>query len=372
MSYLAELGTIFFDLSMPSISMTKKVKDTGTTFKGLDRLCDQIVFEKEIKKSFFRVTEYPEGERLKDIGSLLGRCISYFHARDALYNRVLSILKNDKIGGKQRQWAWRLLCVMIRYMAPSRALLASLSVEGLGGEKEHIAYVNRHIKLAKLTSPTYLMPTAEEIKFVGLQAAFVKPVFGTRLDELDESLLIDLQGVKVPKIVVKLSEAILRWNGCSTEGLFRIPSDLRSFENLRHSLERGDYHVLEMEKGDPIAAASVLKSWLRSLDEPVIPSAFHSKIVEEHCPPSQLIMELPERNRSTLRCVLSLLQTVSTPTSQSGTRMSVDALASIFVPNLIRGTEREERMQASKWTKAMSEHSKTERDFVCQLIKHVK
>ena len=138
---------------------------------------------------------------------------------------------------------------MIRYMAPSRALLASMRVEGLRGGAEHVAYVNRHIKLATQTSPTYLMPTVEEIRFVALRAPFEKPVFGVRLDELDESLLVDVQGVRLPKILVGLSEAILRWNGCSTEGLFRIPSDLRSFENLKHSLEKADYHVLDTERG---------------------------------------------------------------------------------------------------------------------------
>ena len=162
---------------------------------------------------------------MKDISRLINKAMSYFHARDKVYNRVLDILgnKNGKLSEGQRLWSWRLLCVMIRYMAPSRTMLASLKVDGVVGGREHAAYVQRHIKLAKQTSPTYLMPTMEEIKFTCLQAPFVKPVFGVHLNEIDESLFVDLQGVKLPKILVKLSEAILRWSGCSRRASSGFP-----------------------------------------------------------------------------------------------------------------------------------------------------
>lgn len=373
MSYLSELGTIFFDVSMPTTSMIKQGKNIApATFKNVERLCNQIILEPEVRKTLFRTVKYSEEQRLKDISRLINKAMPYFPARDASYNRVLDILKNRKLSEEQRCWAWRVLCVVIRYMAPSRAVLASLKLEGLRGGDEHVAYVDRHIKLAKQTSPTYLTPTEGEVKFTCLQAPFVKPIFGVRLDEIDESLLVDLQGVKLPKILVKLGEAILRWNGCSTEGLFRIPSDLRSFEDLKHSLERGEYCALEGERGDAIAAANLLKSWLRSLDEPLIPSQLYPEIVGGHCSPALVMNELPEQNRNTLRCVLTLLQTVSIPTNQSGTRMSVDALATVFAPNLIRGTEIEVGSRGSEWTRRMSEHSKIEQSFICQLIKRVK
>ena len=156
------------------------------------------------------------------------------------------------------------------------------------------------------------------------------------------------------------------------EGLFRVPSDLRSFENLKHSLERGEYLVLDAEEGDTIAAASLLKSWLRSLDEPLIPSQFYSKIAEEHCSPAQVMGDLPEQNRHALRCVLTLLQTISTPTNQGGTRMSVDALAIIFAPNLIRTTDIEEGARGTECTRRMSEYIKVEQDFVSHLIRRVR
>ena len=152
----------------------------------------------------------------------------------------------------------------------------------------------------------------------------------------------------------------------------RIPSDLRSFENLKHSLERGEYCVLDVGEGDAIAASNLLKSWLRSLDEPLIPSHLYLKIVEEHCSPAHVMSELPEQNRHALRCVLTLLQTISTPTNQSGTRMSVDALAIIFAPNLIRATDVEEGSGGSEWTKRMSGYIKVEQSFVSQLIKRVR
>ena len=334
---------------MPAIFMTGQDRRIApATFKSVDRLCSRIILTPEVRRVFFRTVTYTEEQRIKDIGTLISKAMPYFPARDVLYTRVLAILKKNAVPEEQRLWGWRVLCVMIRYMAPSRTVLASLDLEGVAGSSEHVAYINRHVKLAKQTSPTYLMPTAEEIKFVCLHAAGTKPIFGVSLDEIDESLLMDLQGVKLPKILIKLSEAILRWNGCSTEGLFRIPSDLRSFENLKHLVEKGEYDVLEAEEGDAIAAASLLKSWLRSLDESLIPSHFYLRIVEEHCSPTLVINELPEQNRHALRCVLTLLQTVSIPTNQSGTRMSVDALAIIFAPNLIRAAERDGERRESQ------------------------
>ena len=94
MSYLSDLRTIFLDFSMPVISMVKQGKDVSpAAFKSVDRLCNQIILEPEVKKSFFRTVRYEDEERLKDMNRLISKVMSYFHVRDALYSRVLDILK---------------------------------------------------------------------------------------------------------------------------------------------------------------------------------------------------------------------------------------------------------------------------------------
>ena len=74
--------------------------------------------------------------------------------------------------------------------------------------------------------------------------------------------------LKVPKIIISLSEAVKRLGGFSVEGVFRVPGDTEQVYDLRIQLDKGNY---EINVDDPNTPASLLKLWLRELEEPLIP-----------------------------------------------------------------------------------------------------
>lgn len=63
----------------------------------------------------------------------------------------------------------------------------------------------------------------------------------------------------VPRIMVFLAEAILQLNGCSTEGIFRVPGDSDAVTDLRVRLEKNNYDLSGIT--DASVPASLLKFW---------------------------------------------------------------------------------------------------------------
>lgn len=74
--------------------------------------------------------------------------------------------------------------------------------------------------------------------------------------------------LKIPRIVVVLSEAVSNLGGVDVEGIFRVPGDTEQVNELRIRLDTGDYNITI---DDPNTPASLLKLWLRELEEPLVP-----------------------------------------------------------------------------------------------------
>ena len=74
--------------------------------------------------------------------------------------------------------------------------------------------------------------------------------------------------LKIPKIVPVLSSAVKNLGGFDVEGIFRVPGDTEQVYALRIQLDNGNY---EVDLDDPNTPASLLKLWLRELEEPLVP-----------------------------------------------------------------------------------------------------
>ena len=74
--------------------------------------------------------------------------------------------------------------------------------------------------------------------------------------------------LKIPRIITTLAEAVIRLNGVDVEGIFRVPGDTEQVYALRIQLDNGNYDV---GVDDPNTPASLLKLWLRELEEPLVP-----------------------------------------------------------------------------------------------------
>ncbi|KAI0268623.1 hypothetical protein BC834DRAFT_968086 [Gloeopeniophorella convolvens] len=107
---------------------------------------------------------------------------------------------------------------------------------------------------------------------------------------------------RLPALVVRCAEHLMKW-GAEEEGLFRISGRATHVARLRSEFDTGaDYDMLECAPGDldPHAVASIFKTYLRELPEPILTHALGPffeaamltetnvrKSMEEHATPGQ-------------------------------------------------------------------------------------
>ncbi|KAI0633410.1 hypothetical protein C8Q77DRAFT_1157618 [Trametes polyzona] len=87
-----------------------------------------------------------------------------------------------------------------------------------------------------------------------------------------------LESRLLPALVVRCAQHIMRW-GVQEEGLFRVSGRSSHVAKLRSEFDAGtDYDLTECEPGDldPHAVASIFKTFLRELPEPLLTSALSS------------------------------------------------------------------------------------------------
>jgi hypothetical protein len=77
-----------------------------------------------------------------------------------------------------------------------------------------------------------------------------------------------IQGYPLPIVLITMTDAVYFLNGHNTEGIFRVSGDAEEIATMKMQIEAGDYTV---RSKDPHLPASVLKQWLRDLEESVIP-----------------------------------------------------------------------------------------------------
>ena len=354
---------------------------TSEGFKPIKKLLKKIIFTPAERKILGLVTgKYAVEKRCKDIQKVMVEGMDNFELRDELYNKLLKTLKGKKgmgLGeGEEADWGWRLMCVFSRYLPPNRQFTVDLDAIPSAGNQVVRMYIKRQLDIIKVSYPIPYNPSLEEIEWVAMKGATTLPVFGVSLQDMDPSLkTVVVEGRPlVPKVIVKLCETILKWEGINTEGLFRIPADHHNVEKLRHSIEKGDYAALEQSTGDALAAASLLKFWLRTLPDPLVPVSLYATAVEE--PNARKVLkELPGENQQVLLCLLSLMQTVISPDTRNGTRMSMSAMAIVMAPSILRSDTRaieESPMTDQELIKSVSAITKAEQDFLIRLIETIK
>lgn len=126
------------------------------------------------------------------------------------------------------------------------------------------------------TGPKGKTPTIAEIER-GLKAPFSPSVFGETLEDIMAMNVHIETGGKHPKILTFLANAILKLNGCQTEGIFRVPGDADLITELKLRIENGEYDLKNIT--DPHVPASLLKFWLRDLADPLIPTDMYDRVL---------------------------------------------------------------------------------------------
>ena len=186
----------------------------------------------------------------------------------------------------------------------------------------------------------YAVPRREEIEQCLLLPVWF-PVFSVTLREhmlwqkwylqVDEDL---------PRVLVLLGKTLKNRGGMTSDGIFRIPGEQKNVQALRRQCQHGNFDAIE-EESNPHTLASVFKLWLRELAEPVIPISMYEDCLAVCSDPQKcvdLCQELPETNRRVLFFVCKFLRGFTDPEVVARTQMTVDNLAIVFCPNLLRCT----------------------------------
>jgi len=162
-----------------------------------------------------------------------------------------------------------------------------------------------------------------------------------------------------PVVLSLLTNVIKTRGGLKTEGLFRLAADSDEVKFYHALIARGDYACLRgggaqqedlMKDGgggaEPVpvlkdvhVAANLMKIFLRSLPEPLIPFQLYNDALEaggsnDPTHSLRLVQKLPPAYSRTLRHCVALLRELAD--NESCTRMSQANCAMVFAPNLLR------------------------------------
>lgn len=201
-------------------------------------------------------------------------------------------------------------------------------------------------------------PTCLEIETAS-DAAFNPSAFGESLEAIFRLQQRTYADAKVPIILPFLADGIIALGGTRTEGTWRVSGDGDTVSDLKVRIEKGYYNlegehvfcsltrislntcILLSSPGidDCHVPASLLKLWLRELEEPLIPTDMYNECLASAKDPDQvvdIVRRLPTINRRVVLFVISLLQLFLQDNIQTVTKMNSVNLALVMAPNLLR------------------------------------
>lgn len=301
-----------------------------------------------------------QGDKL-DIRIVADRGMCVVGLRTELYLQVMKQL-TDNPSKESYLKGWEILCVISNCFAPplQLAMIVRQFLEKQAFTQEKVTELLTDLKWKKLEgteledaklglmakyalqkfkhtvkTPKGRVPSVEEIEHF-CEAPFKFNVFGEAL----ENIMHNPQNVdtssRLPRVLSFLAEAVLLLGGHASEGIFRVPGDLDGIIALRMRIERGNYDLEGIQ--DAAVPASLLKMWVRELEEPLIPTKFYTRCLQisQVQAAMDVVDELPQLNRSCIKYLAKYLQLVGDPVNQPKTKMSVSNLAIVFAPNLLR------------------------------------
>ena len=218
-------------------------------------------------------------------------------------------------------------------------------------------------------------PSVDDVDQSRLQI-FRPSMFGGTLNETMEIQRDRFPHRRLPWILTSLADQVIRLNGLSTEGIFRVPADLDEVNSVKCRFDQWEMVVCN----DCHTAASLLKLWLRELYEPLVPDEFYEDAVTlatrlesygkdaaaEHETTLkkffQMVQRLPDLNHLVLTYLIHFLQLFSRPEAATVTKMDAANLATVFAPNCLRCP--------SSDPSTILENTRKEMAFVKNLILH--
>jgi hypothetical protein len=127
-------------------------------------------------------------------------------------------------------------------------------------------------------------------------------------------------------------QTLLEQNCQNTEGLFRLPGNLKLVDGIADDANHGRHQVRRATVHD---WASLLKKWFRDLPEPILPPDLAPKLAEAFEAKTffEFLKLLPVAHLNTLKFLIGFLQFLVK--NQAVTKMGPKNLAICFGPNIV-------------------------------------
>ena len=155
--------------------------------------------------------------------------------------------------------------------------------------------------------------------------------------------------LEVPYVFTYLLGQVEYLGGCNREGIFRKSPDLALVSKLKDKMQNFEYDLLG--SNNPYVPAEILKRWLRSLREPVIPHTIYDQGLQigamylqneeklsdqlfNHC--LAVCENIPPPNYSILCSLAGFIDLASDPNHIPKTKMTRNAFCVVFSPNIMR------------------------------------
>jgi len=276
---------------------------------------------------------------------IIERAITNSDLRDEIYCQLAKqITFNPNEESTHRGWELMTLCV--NYFPPSKELhedIMSFFMEHLKFEEDQSIpsfskYCLRKLPKTQNEGARGRIPNSEELEGL-LIAPFKQAIFGSTLIEVMEIQKEFAPEEEMPLVLTRLCKKVLELNGHKTEGIFRVPGDTEQVAALRIRIENGQYDWDDII--DPHVPASLLKFWMRELEEPIIPGNLYDEAIDsarndEEEKSRDLIKQLPDINKTVVEYVIQYLKAMADPDFVPITKMSVTNLSMVFAPNFLR------------------------------------
>ncbi|XP_075873502.1 rho GTPase-activating protein 15-like, partial [Nelusetta ayraudi] len=147
----------------------------------------------------------------------------------------------------------------------------------------------------------------------------------------------------VPRFLDKCVRVVDR-RGLEVDGIYRVSGNLAVIQKLRHKADHEEHLDLDDGQWEEIhVITGALKLFLRELPEPLFPFSFFDKFIAAIQVPDysqrvsymkDLVRSLPLPNHNTMELLFKHLRRVME--HQDSNRMSVQSLAIVFGPTLLR------------------------------------
>ncbi|KAG8829254.1 hypothetical protein FRC17_006882, partial [Serendipita sp. 399] len=262
--------------------------------------------------------------------------------RDEIYCQLVKQLSNNP-SAESIFKGWQLLCVLVVTFPPSknfeeylRSFMRERSTQTEGRVDVMSKYCIAKLRVITKKGPRGKAPGFQEIE-IAQDAAFNPSTFGESLFSVMQLQQRTYPNAKIPIILPFLADGILALGGLKAEGIFRVPGENEIVSDLRLRIDRGFYNLDNID--DPHVPASLLKLWLRELQDPLIPDELYNDCISCSEDPervTQMVANLPSINRRVTLFVISFLQKFLDDRVTKLTKMTAVNLAVVFAPNLLR------------------------------------